>query len=189
MRLVEQEEPRVTGKRDGDRETAALAGRQAAVHDVGLAAEPQPLQGVGGGGRLATRCPRREPEVLADGEVVVAEGLVPHEREVPTGAASVAGEVVAEHRGLPRVERDQAREQPEQRGLAGAVRARQEDDLAADDVEGDAGQCREAADEADGGAETDDGRYTRLRAVDGLQSTETGRKRSNRRSGAAGRAG
>ena len=81
------------------------------------------------------------------------------------------GEIVAEHRGLPGVQRHQSGEQPEQRGLPGAVRTREEHDLATGDVEVDAGQCREAPEEADGGAETDDGRHTRLRAVDGLEST------------------
>ena len=109
------------------------------------------------------------------------------EREVAARAAAVVGEIVAEHRGLPRVQRHQSGEQPEQRGLPGAVRTRQEHDLATGDVEVDAGQCREAPEEADGGAETDDGRHTRLRAVDGLESTKTTPKRSNRRPGAGGR--
>ena len=64
---------------------------------------------------------------------------------------------------LARVQRHQAGEQAQQRGLARAVRAREQHDLARGGVEVDAGQRREAPEEADGGAETDDGRHTRLR--------------------------
>jgi sortase A len=166
MGLVEQEQPWVARECDRDREATALPRRQPPVHDIGLAAQPQPLQRLVRLGDLPSGRPGGEPQVLPDGEVVVTEGLVAHEREVATGAPTVVGEIVAEHRGLPGIQRHQSGQQPEQRGLPGAVRTRQEDDLATGDVEVDAGQCREAPEETDGGTETDDGRHTRLRAVD-----------------------
>ena len=70
-----------------------------------------------------------EVEVLADGEVVVTEGLVTHECEVAPSALAVDGEVVVEHHGFARVQGDEAREEPQQRGLARAVRAGEENDL------------------------------------------------------------
>ena len=115
---------------------------------------------------LAPRGPSREAQVLPHGEVVVAERLVAHEREVAASAAAIASEVVVEHDRFARVERHEPCEQPQQRGLARAVRSREEHDLARGDVEIDPGEGGEAVEQADGGAETDDGGHTRLRAVD-----------------------
>ena len=102
VRLVEQEQPRIARQRDRDREAAALTRRQPAVHDVGLAVEPEPLERGIGVADVAPGGARREPEVLAHGQVVVAEGLVPDEREVTPGAAAVDGEIVSRAPWPPR---------------------------------------------------------------------------------------
>jgi hypothetical protein len=88
---------------------------------------------------------------------------------------------MAEDAGLAGVEGNQPGQEPQQRSLPGAVRSRQQHDLATGGVEIDTGQRREAPQEADGRTETDDDRHTRPRAIDVDESTETTGKRSNRR--------
>ena len=85
-----------------------------------------------------------------DGEVVVAERLVADERERAADRAPVDREVEAEHLGRARSQRQQARAQPQQRGLARAVRAREQHDLAGVDVEVGAGERGEPTEQADG---------------------------------------
>ena len=58
---------------------------------------------------------------------------------------------------MPLVTRHQAGAGAQQRGLAGAVRALQQDDLPGHHVEVDAGQGRKAAEQGDRAAEVDDG--------------------------------
>ena len=136
--------------------------------------------------RPAARAAKRR--FSRDGEVVVAEGLVADEREVAPRARADRRRGRGRAPRLARVQRHQAGEEPQQRGLARAVRAREEHDLARVDVEVDAGERREAAEQADGGAETDDGRHTRLRAVGRLRVYERfAPARSNRRREAAER--
>jgi hypothetical protein len=55
------------------------------------------------------------------------------------------------------VDRDEAGEHSKERALSRTVATRHEDDLAFVDVEVHAGERREPVEEADGGAETDDG--------------------------------
>ena len=149
------------------------------MHHVVDGREPEPLERGVRGSRIASGSPRREPEVLADREVVVAERLVADEREIAASAPPVTGEVVVEDDAFARIQRDQPRQQAEQRGLPGAIGAREQHDLARGSVEVDPGQRREATQEANGGAETDD-RHTRLRAIDGLECTDGRPARSNR---------
>ena len=75
---------------------------------------------------------------------------------------------------FPRIQRDQPGEESQQRGLPGAIGAREEHDLARGHVEIDPGQGRKAIEQADGGAKTDDGRHTRLRAMDDKEVYERG---------------
>ena len=184
VRLVEQEELRVPHQRRAEREPAALAGRELAVGQVGHRGEVEPFDdrvrvGAGAAGRLGD-----EAQVLAHGQVVVAEGLVADERQVAARGAPVHVEIGAEHLALARVQRDEPRDQAEQRGLAGAVRAGEEHDLARVDVQVDTGQGREASEEAHGGAESDDERHASLRgpgwgATSADECTDRLRRRSN----------
>jgi hypothetical protein len=189
VRFVEQEEARIARQRHRDCEASSLPHRQAAVHDVGLAREPESFERGVGVADVSCGRTRGEAKVLADGEVVVAERLVPDESEVTTRARAVVGEIVVEDDGLPGVEGHQAREQPQQRGLARAVGAGEQDDLSGRRIEIDSGESRETPQETDGGAATDDGRHSRLREFGPAESTERGRRRSNRRPSAAHRDG
>ena len=72
------------------------------------------------------------------------------------GLAAV-GEVVAEHLGLAPGHGQEAGAGPQERGLAGPVRAAEEHDLAGGDVEVDPGEGREPAEEGHRAAEVDDG--------------------------------
>ena len=167
VRFVEEQQAGITRERHRQRQPPTLPGGETTVDHVVHPREPESLEGGVGVGGAAARGAGGEAQVLADGQIVVTEGLVTHEREVATGAAAVLGEIVAEHRGLPGVERHQPGQEPQQGGLPGTVRPREQDDLAAGDVEIDTGQRGKAPQEADGRAETDDDRHTRLRAVDG----------------------
>jgi hypothetical protein len=82
---------------------------------------------------------------------------VTHERECPSVRAPITGQVDTEHFGLARVDRDQTGEQSKKRALPRTVATRYEDDLAFVDIEVHTGERREPVEEADDGAETDDG--------------------------------
>src|SRR5439155_17481855 len=153
-------------QRDCEREASPLARRQATVDDTGEGHQAEALQDGVGLGTVAAGGPGGEPEVLAHGEVVVAEGLVADERELAPYPAAVDSQVVAEHRLRARLPGHQPREQTEQCGLAGAVGPREQHDLPLARVEVDACERWEAAQEAHDGAETDDDGHTRLRAKD-----------------------
>ena len=71
--------------------------------------------------------------------------------------APIDVQIDAEHLGGPGVQRHETRKEAQQRALAGAVPARHEHHLALVHIEVDAGERREAIEEADGGAKTDDG--------------------------------
>lgn len=155
--LVQQQESGLPCDPDRERQATTLPGGQPTMGRIGLAREPETLEhlvdrafGCAGG-------TGREPEVLADGQVVVAAGCVTHEREVPTVRATVSNQVVAEDLGVARVHRNEAGEHPQERGLARPVATREEDHLTLADVEIHAGQRGKPSEEAHDGAEADDG--------------------------------
>ena len=69
---------------------------------------------------------------------------------------AVGGQVAAEHRAAAAGQREQPGAHPQQRRLAGAVGPAQQDDLAALDVQVDAGERRERAEHDDGVVQLDD---------------------------------
>ena len=75
----------------------------------------------------------------------------------PGTPAAVRDEIDAEDRGLAAHDRHQAGDRSQDRRLACAVRATQQHDLAALDVQVEPCERREAAEEADDGAESDEG--------------------------------
>ena len=103
----------------------------------------------------------REPQVLADREIVIAGGLVSDESDQ-------SGGVLADRRRgpgrAPPPSRSAAARGPasksEQRRLARTVAAREQDDLAFEHVEIDASEGGEAAEEAHGRTQTDDGLHS-----------------------------
>ena len=123
MRLVEEQQPRIACERNRQREPSLLAGREPAMHDFGDASELELLErGVGRRGGGARRA-RREVQVLARRQVVVAERLVADERHRSPHRAPVTGQVVAEHRRGSRTQREQPGEEAQERRFAGAVGA------------------------------------------------------------------
>jgi hypothetical protein len=78
------------------------------------------------------------------------------EPDPPPDTARAAAEVDPEHGGLARHDGHEAGQCPEERGLAGAVRAAHEHDLAGVNLEVDASQCGDAIEEADRGTKADD---------------------------------
>ena len=166
VRLVEEQEPWIARPRHAQSEPAALPRRQLPVSDVAGCFEADAFHRSVCGCDVAPDRPRGEAQVLSHGEVVVAERFVSDEREFAPSAPPVPRKVDPEHDRLARVQGHETCDQTQQCGLARAVRAREEHDLARGDIEVHPGEGGEAIEEADGGAETDDGGHTRLRAVD-----------------------
>ena len=166
VRFVEQQQAGLACDGDGEGEPAALTGGEAGVGHVGEPGEPQLLErGVGGGGPRA-RGACGEPEVLAHGQVVVAEGVVADERQLPAHRPPVDGQVVPEHLGLAAAQRQEPGQEAQQCGLPRAVAAREQDDLALGHVEIHPGQRRKASEQAHGGTETDDEGHSASGTVD-----------------------
>ena len=120
--------------------------------------------------------PRGEPEVLAHGQVVVAERLVADERQLT--AHGRAGRRPGRARA-PRPRPSAAGASPASRRssvvLPGAVAAREQDDLALGDVEIHPGERGEATEQAHGGAETDDEGHSASGTVDAPECTNPAR--------------
>jgi len=135
VRFVEEEELRLAGQCVRERKAAPLPLGQAAVRNARDPLQTHPLQRFVRLGDPAPGRSRREPHVLRDREIVVTEGLVPDERHGPAHAARFDSEIDTEHLSLARAQRQQARTQPQQRGLARAVRSAQQQHLARLDLE------------------------------------------------------
>ena len=91
---------------------------------------------------------------MSDGSGVHAAGARV-KGDVTTHGAPVAAQVVAQHGRLAVDDGDEAGARPQQRRLPGAVGPLYEHDLARGNVEIDAGQGGEAAEERDGGVQMD----------------------------------
>ena len=85
---------------------------------------------------------------------------MPNEGECAPMRASISDEIVAEHLRLTTVERHEPGDESQQGGLARPVRTGEKDHFTLRDVEIDACKCRKPAEEAHGGAETDDGLHS-----------------------------
>ena len=172
MGLVEQPQGSVTDEEGGEAGPPALPGREPGDLDI---ADPHADTGaVHGDGRITAAPHGSGPvaDVLGDGEVVVEPGGMTEQRHLTPDGSAVAPEVVAEDRRLAPNHGHQAGDGAEQGRLAGAVGAADQHDLAGSDVEVDAGEGGETAEQADRGAEVDDGvhanrgkRYARGRVV------------------------
>ena len=79
-----------------------------------------------------------EPQVLGRREVLVDRRVLAGDADQLADAMRLAGHVDAEDLGVARVDRQQRREHPQHRGLAGAVRPEDAEDLALADLEVDA---------------------------------------------------
>jgi sortase A len=157
MGLVEEPEAGIAHEQGGERGAPALPGGESADGDVTDAAVGAgPGEGDVGIGAAAHGL-GPEPDVLGDGEVVVEPGGGAEQGDVAADRAAVAAEVDAQDGGLAPHDGQQPGDGAEQGGLAGAVGPAQEHDLPGVGVEIDASKGGETAQEADRGAEADDG--------------------------------
>jgi sortase A len=109
---------------------SALAGAQGADPDIAEpVGEPHPAEGRIdlGSGRAHGRPP--EGHVVGDGEVGVEPVGMAEETHMAAHRHTVERQIVAEHLSLATLDREEPGTHPEQRGLAGSVRALQEQDL------------------------------------------------------------
>src|SRR5690606_8513168 len=169
VRLVEEPQLRPAADHRCERRATPLPRREGVHGEVPEpAGHPEALQRRPALLDRRARGPRPERHVLGDREVLVQVGGVPEQADAPPNGGAVPDEVLAEHGRGPRGHGDEPRADPQQGGLAGAVRTPEQQDLAAPDVEIDAGEGGEAAEQGDRGAESDDGRqgWWSVRAVD-----------------------
>jgi sortase A len=185
--LVEEQQPGSAGQGGGQGGAALLAGREAPEGHAGDSAQSELLQHPFGLVCRLAGGPGPEPEVLPHAQVVVTPGGVPEEGQLPAGAVPVGGQVAAEDLTRPGAEGQEAGQQPQQGRLAGAVWPGDEHDLTLVDVQIHAGQGREAAQQADGGAEVNGERRQCDSRFDG--SGDSVRRRSKQPPTAAGAAG
>jgi sortase A len=156
--LVEQPQARAAHGDGGERGAAALTGREAVGGDV---AQPaiETETGQGGVGRAGAGADGagREPDVLLDREVAVEETGVPEQPHEGSNRPGVDPEIVPEDDRVPLGDAGKPGAGAQERGLASAVRSLEVDHLAGGDVEVDARQRGEPAEEADSGAKVDSG--------------------------------
>lgn len=158
--LVEEQQPWRPNQRDPDRKSAALTGRESTVQNPLQRPKPDLPDDRVDRFRAGIHRPRREPQVLQHGQIVVTRRLVPDESHEPPMGSPIDGEVEPEDLTDTRVHRHEPGQQPEQRRLPGTVPAGEEDNLAGMDIKIDTGQGREPTEETHGRTETDDGLHS-----------------------------
>ena len=158
--LVEQPQLGAAGDEAGQRHAPALAGGELGrpARRARRPSTPSRAMAAAASSRRAPAARAQKRDVVGHREVVVEAGGVAEEPDAAADGAALAGvgQVVAEHDGLARRDRQQPGARTQQRRLAGAVRSPQEHDLAAADVEVDAGEGGEAAEQRDRSAEGHD---------------------------------
>jgi sortase A len=157
MGLVEEPEAGVADEERGERRATALPGGEPADGDVADAAAGAGAGEGDVGIGAAAHGLGPEPDVLGDGEVVVEPTGRAEQGDVAADRPAVATEVDAQHGGLAPHDGQEPGDGAQQGGLAGAVGPAQEHDLPGVGVEIDASKGGETAQEADRGAEADDG--------------------------------
>jgi sortase A len=157
VRLVEQPQVGVANEHGGERGPPTLSGRQPADgHRPQPRRDTRPLERDVGTDRAAGGS-TPETDVLRDREVLVEAGSVTEERDVAANGSPITPQVVTENDRLAPHDWHQSSGDAQQGRLTGTIGALKEDDLTPLDVEIDAGERREPAQQADRGAEVDSG--------------------------------
>ncbi len=132
--LVEEDDAGPVHHGAGQRQPLLPAARQLAGQPVLLALEARHVDGPGlalaGLGTAQAVDPAEEAEVLPDGEVVVEAEALAHVADAALDALRVLRDVDTEDEPRARGRREQAAQHADGRGLAGAVRAEEAEDLA-----------------------------------------------------------
>jgi hypothetical protein len=150
VRLVEQPQLRSTSDETGERGPSLLTGRQLAHHHVGQpSGHVEALHRREHLGRRRSDRRSPEPDVLGDGEIQVEPVLVAEQTHGPADRLSMGAEIESEHAAAAPHQRQQPGAEPQQCGLAGAVRAAQQHDLALLDPQGGAGKGGELSEHGD----------------------------------------
>src|SRR5262249_35980215 len=143
--FVEHEQGRARQERVGDGELLLHAAREGCGEALREARERGTLEQRSdarlGLGRRQTVQPRRETQVLRDGQVTVQAEDLGHVADVGLQLRDVGAQVVTQHERLVRVDLEQPHERAQERALAGAVRPDHADDLPLRQLEIDAGKC------------------------------------------------
>ena len=153
--LVEEDQLRVVHQRECDREALLLAARQLLGPRVAALAEPEQLdQLVGRAGLLVEAA--EQVDDLGDGQLRVHRRRLEADPDPRLQLVGAGGDVDAEDHRLTAIGAAEALQDLDRRGLAGAVRPQQAEDLAAGDVEVDAVHRDEVAVVLDQAADADD---------------------------------
>jgi len=154
--LVEQPQLGLDGDETGQGAAPPLAGAQAARRHVAQpAVEAQPLEGRAGRARGPAPGAYREANVVGDRQVVVEGGCVADESKLAADGSPVDPEIMPKHDSGAADHRDESGAGAQERRLTGTIWPTKVHDLAGPDVEVDAREGREAAEEADGGSKVD----------------------------------
>ena len=141
-RLVEEDQRRPRDQARREVQPAPHAARELRQRPVGGLLEPELLEQAAARSReprpSAALQASEQPQVLAGREVLVDRRVLAGDADQLADTMRLAGDVDAEDPRLARVDRQQRREHPQHRGLAGAVRSEDAEDLALAHLEVDA---------------------------------------------------
>ena len=128
-RLVEEQHRRLGDQRGGEVEAPAHAARVRLDDALGglveLEAVEQLLPARLGGRAPGAVQPTDHGQVLEAGQILVDGGVLPRQADLVAQRRGVVHDVIADDRGAPGVGFQQRGQNPDDRGLAGAVRAEQ----------------------------------------------------------------
>ena len=158
-RLVEQQQLRLVHDAGGERQPLLPAAGQRAGELVAPRRQAKLLERAVDmlGDRLQLVEPRHEFQVLGDRQILVERELLRHVADFALDLQALGPDIVAEHRALALVGRQQAAQHADGRRLARAVRAEEADDLALGDRHRDMVDDGLVAEALDQSAETVDG--------------------------------
>ena len=156
--LVQQPQFGVAGEQGGQRGPPALAGGQGADRRGGQPSrQAQPVEG--GSCRLygPARSAYRKAHIVCRGQIVIEGSRMPQQPDPPSYGARISHQICAQHHGLATDDAQQPGAGSQEAGLAGPVRALEQDDLAPRHVEVDACQNGEAPNQGNSGSKMNHG--------------------------------
>jgi len=151
-RLVEEQQVRIVQQRPGEGHALAFAGGEPPHHRVGPVGHAELLQQRAGAlaGRSLRESPhlRGEEQVLHRGEAFVETSVLGQHAGATAQLVALKARIQPEHGRRTAVGAEHAVQQPHGRGLAGAVRPEERQDLAGGGVDGQPVESRAAREAA-----------------------------------------